>query len=157
MTLRMAFTGQVMRFDQDAYWGLGIGSVHYGACSDSWRASGQVDVRRSHHRQRHVVAVLCTFRVFIVPAMLLAFVGVHLLMVLKLGINEWPVPGRVVRRETYLKEYTELTHKDGVPFIPDAFRKDLIFRHRYSRHRRMRSHFRSVWPERGSRPDRCAD
>ncbi len=26
MTLGMAFTGQVLRFDQDAYWGLGIGT-----------------------------------------------------------------------------------------------------------------------------------
>ncbi len=26
MTLGMAFTGQIMRFDQDAYWGLGIGA-----------------------------------------------------------------------------------------------------------------------------------
>src|SRR5271155_4733929 len=26
MTFGMAFTGQVMRFDQDAYWGLGIGA-----------------------------------------------------------------------------------------------------------------------------------
>ena len=25
VTLGMAFTGQIMRFDQDAYWGLGIG------------------------------------------------------------------------------------------------------------------------------------
>ena len=65
--------------------------------------------------------------VFIIPGMLIAFVGVHLLMVLKLGINEWPMPGRVVKRETYLKEYHELTQKDGVPFVPDAFRKDLVF------------------------------
>ena len=27
-TLAMAFTGQVLRFDQDAYWGLGIGSFY---------------------------------------------------------------------------------------------------------------------------------
>ena len=28
------------------------------------------------------------------------------------------MPGRLVRRETYLKEYDELVHKDGVPFVP---------------------------------------
>ena len=37
MTLGMAFTGQVLRFDQDAYWGLGIGAVH--------RQPGAVDRR----------------------------------------------------------------------------------------------------------------
>jgi ubiquinol-cytochrome c reductase cytochrome b subunit len=37
------------------------------------------------------------------------------------------MPGRVVKRATYLKEYHELTEKDGVKFVPDAFRKDLVF------------------------------
>ncbi len=32
-----------------------------------------------------------------------------------------------MKRATYLKEYHDLTHKDGVPFVPDAFRKDLVF------------------------------
>jgi ubiquinol-cytochrome c reductase cytochrome b subunit len=68
-----------------------------------------------------------SIHVFIIPGMLIAFVGVHLLMVLKLGINEWPLPGRMVKRATYLKEYHELTQRDGVKFMPDAFRKDLVF------------------------------
>ena len=46
-------------------------------------------------------------------------------MVLKLGINDWPMPGRMVRRATYIKEYQELTHKDGIPFVPDAAWKDM--------------------------------
>jgi len=50
-----------------------------------------------------------------------------LLMVLKLGINEWPMPGRIVRRDTYLQEYRELTHKQGVPFLPNAVWKDILF------------------------------
>ena len=52
-----------------------------------------------------------SIHVFIIPAMLIAFVGVHLLMVLKLGVNEWPMPGRIVKRSTYLKEYHELTQQ----------------------------------------------
>ena len=48
-------------------------------------------------------------------------------MVLKLGINDWPMPGRVVRCSAYLEEYHELSHKDGVPFVPDALWKDLFF------------------------------
>ncbi len=35
MTLGMAFTGQVMRFDQDAYWGLGIGASIAVECRSS--------------------------------------------------------------------------------------------------------------------------
>ena len=40
------------------------------------------------------------------PGLLIGFVGLHLLMVLKLGINEWPMPGRIVRRSTYVEDTT---------------------------------------------------
>src|SRR5260370_22123769 len=59
--------------------------------------------------------------------MLIGFVAIHLLMVVKLGINEWPMPGRVVKRATYVNEYHELTKKDGAPFVPYAIWKDLFF------------------------------
>ena len=42
-----------------------------------------------------------TLHVFVIPGLLIALVGLHLLLVLKLGINEWPMPGRLVSRETY--------------------------------------------------------
>ena len=126
MTLGMAFTGQVLRFDQDAYWGLGIGASvmgrmpFVGAPLVHLMLGGPIIAGETLTR-------FFAIHVFIVPGALLAFVGVHLLMVLKLGVNEWPMPGRVVKRETYLKEYHELTQKDGVPFVPDAFRKDFVF------------------------------
>jgi len=47
--------------------------------------------------------------------------------VLKLGVNEWPMPGRLVRRATYIQDYHEMTHKDGIPFVPGAIWKDLFF------------------------------
>src|SRR5215475_3597432 len=126
MTLGMAFTGQVLRFDQDAYWGLGIGASVMGRIP----LIGPKLVHLMLGGPIIAAETLSRFfaiHVFIIPSMLMAFVGVHLLMVLKLGINEWPMPGRVVKRETYLKEYHELTQKDGVRFFPDAFRKDLVF------------------------------
>jgi ubiquinol-cytochrome c reductase cytochrome b subunit len=65
--------------------------------------------------------------VFVIPGLLIAFVALHLLMVIKLGINEWPVPGRVVRKATYIKEYHALTKTDGIPFVPGAIWKDMFF------------------------------
>jgi ubiquinol-cytochrome c reductase cytochrome b subunit len=37
------------------------------------------------------------------------------------------MPGRVVQRATYIREYHELTHKQGVPFVPNAVWKDILF------------------------------
>jgi ubiquinol-cytochrome c reductase cytochrome b subunit len=65
--------------------------------------------------------------VFVVPGLLIGFIAVHVLLVLKLGVNEWPMPGRAVRRETYLREYHDLTERDGVPFAPNAIWKDIVF------------------------------
>lgn len=124
-TLGMAFTGQVLRFDQDAYWGLGIGASITGRLP----VIGGPMVHLLLGGPIIAGDTLSRFfdlHVFIIPALLLGLVGVHLLMVLKLGINEYPMPGRIVRRATYLKDYEELVHKDGVPFVPDAIWKDMI-------------------------------
>jgi ubiquinol-cytochrome c reductase cytochrome b subunit len=126
LTLGMAFTGQVLRFDQDAYWGLGIGA----SISSRIPVIGPWIVKLLLGGPIIAGATLSRFfalHVFVIPGMLLAFVGIHLLLVLKLGINEWPMPGRIVRRETYLKDYHELVERDGVPFVPEAIGKDLAF------------------------------
>jgi ubiquinol-cytochrome c reductase cytochrome b subunit len=126
MTLAMAFTGQVLRFDQDAYWGLGIGA----SIASRVPVVGPWAVNLMLGGPIIAGATLSRFfavHVFVVPGLLIAFVGVHLLMVLKLGVNEWPMPGRIVRRATYLQEYHELTHKEGVPFVPYAVWKDVFF------------------------------
>lgn len=126
LTLGMAFSGQVLRFDQDAYWGLGIGASItsripvLGAFLVHLLLGGPIIAGDTLSR-------FFALHVFVIPGLLLSFVGLHLLLVLKVGINEWPVPGRLVRRETYLKQYEEQIHKDGVPFVPYAIWKDLIF------------------------------
>jgi ubiquinol-cytochrome c reductase cytochrome b subunit len=126
VTLGMAFTGQVLRFDQDAYWGLGIGA----SIASRVPLIGPWAVNLMLGGPIIAGATLSRFfalHVFVIPGLLIAFVGVHLLMVLKLGVNEWPVPGRIVRRATYLEQYRDLTHTDGVPFVPAAVWKDIVF------------------------------
>ncbi len=126
MTLGMAFSGQVLRFDQDAYWGLGIGA----SISSRVPVVGPMIVRLLLGGPIIAGATLSRFfalHVFVIPGLLIAFVSLHLLMVLTLGINEWPMPGRVVKRATYVAEYHELTKNDGAPFFPYGAWKDLFF------------------------------
>jgi ubiquinol-cytochrome c reductase cytochrome b subunit len=126
MTLGMAFSGQVLRFDQDAYWGLGIGA----SIASHVPVLGPAIVKLMLGGPIIAGATLSRFfalHVFVIPGMLIGFVCIHLLMVLKLGINEWPMPGRLVRRAIYADEYHELTKKDGAPFVPYAVWKDLYF------------------------------
>jgi ubiquinol-cytochrome c reductase cytochrome b subunit len=126
MTLGMAFTGQILRFDQDAYWGLGIGASItsripvIGPWAVSLLLGGPIIAGATLSR-------FFALHVFVIPGVLLALFGVHLLMVIKLGVNEWPMPGRIVRRETYLEEYRKILHNDAVPFVPDAIWKDAVF------------------------------
>jgi ubiquinol-cytochrome c reductase cytochrome b subunit len=124
-TLGMAFTGQVLRWDQDAYWGLGIGTsiiarVPYaGSALVHALLGGPIIAGRTLSR-------FFTLHVFVIPGLLIGLVGLHLWLVLRLGINEWPMPGRLVDRETYRKSYEEDVKKDGVPFFPVAARKDMV-------------------------------
>ncbi|HEV3040975.1 MAG TPA: cytochrome b N-terminal domain-containing protein, partial [Candidatus Angelobacter sp.] len=115
MTLGMAFSGQVLRFDQDAYWGLGIGA----SIASRVPLVGPAIVNLMLGGPIIAGATLSRFfavHVFLIPGLLIVFIAVHLLMVIKLGINDWPMPGRVVRKATYIQEYHELTKKEGVPF-----------------------------------------
>jgi ubiquinol-cytochrome c reductase cytochrome b subunit len=126
MTLGMAFTGQVLRFDQDAYWGLGIGASIasrvpvLGPFAVNLLLGGPIIAGATLSR-------FFAFHVFAIPALFVGLVALHLWMVLKLGINEWPMPGRIVRRATYEREYHELIETDGAPFVPYAVWKDIFF------------------------------
>jgi ubiquinol-cytochrome c reductase cytochrome b subunit len=126
LTLGMAFTGQVLRFDQDAYWGLGIGAsivsrvpIVGGALVDLM-LGGPIIAGPTLSR-------FFTLHVFVIPGLLLGLVGLHLLMVVRLGINDWPMPGRLVNKRTYVQEYHKLTQETGIPFAPDGAWKDAIF------------------------------
>lgn len=125
-TLGMAFTGQIMRFDQDAYWGLGIGASimarvpFIGPQLVQLMLAGPIIAAETLSR-------FFTLHVFVIPGLILALVSVHLRLVLTAGINEYPEPGKLVKKDTYQEEYEAAVNKEGVPFVPMAISKDLVF------------------------------
>src|SRR5262245_36649677 len=124
-TLGMFFTGQVLRWDPDAYWGLAVGGSMAGRVPGAgpWVVrmllGGPVIGGDSLSR-------FFALHVFVIPGALLFFLAVHLWLVLKCGVSAPPVPGEVVDPKTYDEAY-EKQLKDGVPFLGEAMRKDALF------------------------------
>jgi ubiquinol-cytochrome c reductase cytochrome b subunit len=126
LTLGMAFSGQVLRWDADAYWGVGVGASMVGRVP--WLGPYIVDLLLGGPIIG--AATLSRFfalHVFIVPALLLGLLAVHLWLVLKRGVSAPPVPGKIVDPRTYQQEYEEELHKEGVPFFGEAMLKDACF------------------------------
>jgi ubiquinol-cytochrome c reductase cytochrome b subunit len=125
LTLGMAFTGQVMRFDADAYWGLGIGASVMGRIPIiggqmvNFLLGGPIIGSDTLGR-------FFALHVFVIPGSLLALLSLHLRLVLLKGINEYPKPGIQVHRETYDAEYDKIIHEDSIPFVPNGIGKDVV-------------------------------
>jgi ubiquinol-cytochrome c reductase cytochrome b subunit len=125
LTLAMSFSGQVLRFDSDSYWGIGIGAAIMGripivgAQMVNLLLGGPIIGSDTLSR-------FFALHVFVVPGAIIALLSMHLRLVLGKGINEYPTPGVQVNRKTYEAEYHELVHKGGIPFVPNGVAKDVV-------------------------------
>ncbi len=124
-TMGMFFTGQVLRWDPDAYWGVGVGASMAGRVP--WAGPGIVRLLLGGPTiGGDTLSRFFALHVFVIPGLLLAFLAAHLWLVLRKGVSAPPVPGRVVDPATYDAEYEKELHT-GVPFLGDAFLKDALF------------------------------
>jgi ubiquinol-cytochrome c reductase cytochrome b subunit len=126
LTLGMAFSGQVLRWDGDAYWGVGVGASMAGRVP--WLGPYIVDLLLGGPIiGADTLSRFFALHVFIIPGLLLALLGVHLWLVLKRGVSAPPAPGQIVDPRTYQQEYEKELHKEGVPFFGEAMLKDALF------------------------------
>ena len=126
LTLGMVFSGQVLRWDPDAYWGIGVGASMAGRVP----LAGPYIVKLLLGGPVIGGDTLSRFfalHVFVLPTLLIATLGLHLWLVLQKGISAAPKPGKLVDPATYDAEYEEEVHHHGVPFLGEAMAKDAFF------------------------------
>ncbi len=124
-TMGMFFSGQILRWDPDAYWGLAVAGSMAGRVPiiGPWVVEmllgGPIIGGDSLSR-------FFALHVFVIPGALMFFLAIHLWLVLKCGISAPPAPGQLVDPRTYDAEYQKEL-KSGVPFLGDALLKDILF------------------------------
>lgn len=126
LTLGLFFTGQVLRWDPDAYWGLAVGASMAGRVPVLGPSLVQL-VLGGPAIAADSLSRFFALHVFIIPVLLVGTLAVHLWLVLKCGISSAPQPGETVDPATYDEQYEQELESQGVPFFGEAMLKDALF------------------------------
>lgn len=124
LTLALAFTGQVLRFDGDSYWGIGVGAAVTGRVPVAGPSLVHLVLGEEFIGTRTLTRMFA-LHVFVLPGLLILSLTLHLYLVVKRGVSEPPVPGEPVDAATYDAKY-EQELAQGIPFFPHALYRDGI-------------------------------
>lgn len=126
LTIGMAFTGQLLRWNQDAYWAVVVAAQQVGRFPLIGESLAYLLVAGQTVGGQTLTRFYAT-HVFLIPAVMFLLIGAHLYLVVRHGISEPPRAGEPVDPATYQQRYNRLLKTDGMPFWPDAAWKDVVF------------------------------
>jgi ubiquinol-cytochrome c reductase cytochrome b subunit len=125
-TIAMAFTGQLLRWDQNAFWTVVVGAEQAGRAPFIGDFLAQFILAGSTVGGATLTRFF-SFHVFFIPALIFAIFGLHIFLVVRHGVSEPPKAGRLVDVKTYRSWYQALLDREGIPFWPDVAWRDAVF------------------------------
>jgi ubiquinol-cytochrome c reductase cytochrome b subunit len=121
----MAFTGQLLRWDQDGLWGSVVAS-QYAARVPLIGDALKRFILAGDSVSGATLGRYFSLHVVMLPLLLFALLGVHMYLVVHHGISERARPGEPVDPATYREKYKRFLEREGLPYWPHATWSEII-------------------------------
>lgn len=126
LTLAMAFTGQLLRWDANGVWGVVVASHYAGRVPWIGEALKEF-ILAGATIGGGTLTRFYVFHVILMPLLIFAGIGIHVYLVLRHGVSEPPREGRPVDPKTYRARYRAAVERNGRPYFPYVTWREALF------------------------------
>jgi len=126
LTMAMAFTGQLLRWDANGVWGVFVAS-HYAGRVPLIGEGFKRFILAGETIGGSTLSRFYGFHVVLLPLLIFAIVGAHLYLVLLHGVSEPPKAGRSVDRGRYRGWYDGLLRRSTRRYVPHVAWREAVF------------------------------